>query len=423
VEESVRHILRERERYRLMTDMNAQLSQSLPLLREKFWLRAIRDGIEPTGNLGEQLSFLGIDLALAGKYCVFVIGVDDWSAVLESMSERDRQLISFALLNISQEIVDRTYRGYAFEHRQGEFVCVLALSTEADEDGLYATLNEIRQTVADLLKLSVTIGIGRPVSELRQLPSSYDMAMEALGQKLILGKNRIIMIDRVQDDADPYYRLHPQQVAQLTSCVRAGNAEQTARLLDALYEELIGRPQSTLRHFQKLYLQLLLIGSNALIGTSGYGDDPSTDENRLWAELSKLETAEDMHRLLIDYFMRACEIGREKRNDKSRSVIEDIKRIVEEQYGDPELTIQRIADRIYLTSTYVSLIFKQETGQTVNEYLTHVRMEHAKRLLTQTRNKLYDISEAVGYTDGSYFTKQFKKQTGLTPKEFRERPI
>jgi|HigsolmetaAR203D_1030402.scaffolds.fasta_scaffold01278_4 two-component system response regulator YesN len=425
IDKTVRQIKEERNRSKLMADMNARLSQSLPLLREKFWIRAIRDGLESSENLHEQLAFLDIRLPQAGKFCVFVISIDDWPTVSESMSERDRQLLSFALLNITQEIVERNRQGYAFEHLPGQFVCVLALSSEADEDGLFVLLDEIRQTIAELLKLSVTIGIGRPVAGLRQLPVSFGSAVEAVNQKFLLGKNRVIMIDHLHADAEPYFKLLPQQTAQLASYVRAGNAEQTRELLDRLFEDLKARPQSTLRHFQLVCLQLLLIGTNVLteLNLNGNGKDPSMDEHELWTELFKLETAAEMHDFLQGYFEKVCGKIKAKRSEQSRSVIEEIRRIILERYADPNLTIQSIADRIYLTSTYVSLIFKQETGQTINEYLTGVRMEQAKRMLLNSKAKLYEICQAVGYTDASYFTKQFKKYTGLTPKEFREKPI
>jgi two-component system response regulator YesN len=66
------------------------------------------------------------------------------------------------------------------------------------------------------------------------------------------------------------------------------------------------------------------------------------------------------------------------------------------------------------------LLFKQETGETINEYLTKVRIEKAKELLSDPRNKFYEVCYTVGYSDPSYFSKLFKKYTGLTPSAFRD---
>lgn len=70
---------------------------------------------------------------------------------------------------------------------------------------------------------------------------------------------------------------------------------------------------------------------------------------------------------------------------------------------------------------YLCLLFRQTTGTTINHYLTTVRMEKAKELLMDLSNKLYDVSYAVGYMNPSYFSRQFKKYTGLLPSEYREK--
>ncbi|MDD3659301.1 MAG: helix-turn-helix transcriptional regulator, partial [Lachnospiraceae bacterium] len=74
-----------------------------------------------------------------------------------------------------------------------------------------------------------------------------------------------------------------------------------------------------------------------------------------------------------------------------------------------------------LSSSYVCTLFKSETGQTLNQYLTDYRIEKAKKLLQDPRYKITDISEKVGYTDGNYFGKTFKRTVGLSPSEYREK--
>ncbi len=68
-------------------------------------------------------------------------------------------------------------------------------------------------------------------------------------------------------------------------------------------------------------------------------------------------------------------------------------------------------------------VFKQVTGSTINQYITHVRIEAAKNMLEDTSVKLYDIGFLIGYVEPSYFSKIFKKMTALTPKEYRQMMI
>jgi two-component system, response regulator YesN len=65
-------------------------------------------------------------------------------------------------------------------------------------------------------------------------------------------------------------------------------------------------------------------------------------------------------------------------------------------------------------------VFKKETGKTINDYLNEYRIEKSKELLKNRGVKLYEVSHNSGYNDVKYFTKTFKKFTGITPSEYRE---
>jgi len=76
---------------------------------------------------------------------------------------------------------------------------------------------------------------------------------------------------------------------------------------------------------------------------------------------------------------------------------------------------------VYLTPSYLSRLFKQETGVTITDYLINVRIEQAKNLLRSRPDlKTYEVGEQVGYPDSAYFTKLFKRIVGMTPNEYRQ---
>ena len=92
-----------------------------------------------------------------------------------------------------------------------------------------------------------------------------------------------------------------------------------------------------------------------------------------------------------------------------------------QKYMNETLSVKDISDHVFLSTSYVCTFFKNETGQTLNQYLTEYRMEKAKQLLSDPRYKITDISSRVGYSDGNYFGKSFKKYTGFSPSEYREK--
>lgn len=86
-----------------------------------------------------------------------------------------------------------------------------------------------------------------------------------------------------------------------------------------------------------------------------------------------------------------------------------------------DLSLTSLADSVHLSSSYLSRLFKKETGVTVTDYITAERMEKARQLLEQTDQSIESITQQVGYPTHHYFTKRFKQRFGVTPKEYRQK--
>ena len=92
--------------------------------------------------------------------------------------------------------------------------------------------------------------------------------------------------------------------------------------------------------------------------------------------------------------------------------------IIEAQYAQP-ITLRDLAEELHFSPGYLSVRIKQQIGMNFSEYLLHVRMREARRLLVQTDEKIAEIARKVGYTDQFYFSRLFKRATGRTPSEYR----
>jgi len=86
---------------------------------------------------------------------------------------------------------------------------------------------------------------------------------------------------------------------------------------------------------------------------------------------------------------------------------------------DKKLDLQTVADHLYISTWYLCKVFKNELNNSFVQLLNEIRIQEAQRLLTESNKKVYEICELVGYIDVPYFTKTFKKYTGLTPNQYR----
>ena len=104
-------------------------------------------------------------------------------------------------------------------------------------------------------------------------------------------------------------------------------------------------------------------------------------------------------------------------------VVFQIKEFLHQNYSLPTLSVPDVSEHVHLSSSYVCTLFKNETGLTLNQYLTDYRIKMSKRLLADPRYKIADISSKVGYSDGNYYSKTFRKIVGLSPSEYREKML
>ena len=103
-----------------------------------------------------------------------------------------------------------------------------------------------------------------------------------------------------------------------------------------------------------------------------------------------------------------------------RTLIRDCIRYIEEHYPE-EIRLDNLADRAYLSPEYFSKVFKRLTSQTPIEFINSVRLDKAKQLLASSALPVTDIAYRTGFHDSNYFSRQFKKSTGLTPGDYRKR--
>lgn len=86
-----------------------------------------------------------------------------------------------------------------------------------------------------------------------------------------------------------------------------------------------------------------------------------------------------------------------------------------------DLHLNQIAEELFVTSNYLSRLFRQETGQSFSDYISHMRMKKSCELLSNGTLKIYQIGEAVGCPNPRYFSEWFQKQKGMSPGEYRAR--
>lgn len=109
----------------------------------------------------------------------------------------------------------------------------------------------------------------------------------------------------------------------------------------------------------------------------------------------------------------------EQQLEAPSDLLSTIKAYVQEHLDDPGLNRQRLADEIHINPDYMSDLFHKKAGVSLVSYINELRMRTAKRLLSTTTLSLQQIAARVGFSNSSYFHRQFKKSVGMTPQQYR----
>ncbi|WP_336774604.1 response regulator [Paenibacillus sp. MMO-58] len=205
--------------------------------------------------------------------------------------------------------------------------------------------------------------------------------------------------------------------ASLIAAVQAGDAERAGQLLDDWFSGM--RQERIERNYAvRAVIQLLSVLEQhfASLMVGPLRDQMLADH---WKELSSLPTIAHYHAYALRFCKELLKAAAERDLDRHQSVAEQIMKLIAERYHLP-LTVEDIAKEVYLSPNYVRTIFKEKTGETILDYLTRIRMNHAAELLKDRSLKVRDIAHRVSYENVSYFCSVFQKHKGSTPNEYRK---
>ena len=152
-----------------------------------------------------------------------------------------------------------------------------------------------------------------------------------------------------------------------------------------------------------------------------YGSIDGTGEADLNKDVEKMYMTTDFQSLtgLVEVAIDRLAACFEDKSQTGHKEVEIVKQYIYRNYGS-ELGIDMLADMVYLAPSYLSTVFKKETGQNLSKFIKSYRMERARDMLENSMAKIVDIGAMCGYQNVSYFCSSFREFYGVSPQKFRE---
>lgn len=152
-----------------------------------------------------------------------------------------------------------------------------------------------------------------------------------------------------------------------------------------------------------------------------FQENQFSGERRLEHEIERLYNCRNIMEILevTEDNIKEYEAFLDRSMSSSRNEVAAVKNYIYQHYEE-DLNLEMLAEKVYLSSGYLSFIFKKETGMNLNRYIRVFRMEKAKELLCSTNMKVAQVSEHVGFANVSYFCRSFREYYGSSPESYRK---
>lgn len=312
-------------------------------------------------------------------------------------------------------IFDRALEGRAFLFKADSEDELLAYQKEY--------LGDVKEVFSSYMNLRYFGGIGTPVNRLREIPASFEDASHAFAHRYLVAESCILdssllMQEGAAEQED--FRIsavNPEQIdrTKMQEFLRTGDLDEVVYFVDEFFGKLDGGAMKSRIFRQYITMDAYFSIVDFLKGLGLQKDEieaPDQDSSILQDEKSAMD-------YIVRIMEKALVLREKKASSRYEDVVSEVIHYIEDNYAQEELSLNLLASHVNFSPNHLSMIFSQQTGQTLIRYLTDYRMNRAKELLRCSSKKSSVISMEVGYKDPHYFSYLFKKTQGMTPTQYR----
>lgn len=312
-------------------------------------------------------------------------------------------------------IFDRALEGRAFLFKADSEEELLAYQKEY--------LGDVKEVLSGYANLRYFGGIGTPVNRLREIPASFEDASHAFAHRYLVAESCILDSSLLMQEGAAEHEdfrisaVNPEQIdrAKMQEFLRTGDLDEVVYFVDEFFGKLDGGAMKSRIFRQYITMDAYFSIVDFLKGLGLQKDEieaPDQDSSILQDEKSAMD-------YIVRIMEKALVLREKKASSRYEDVVSEVIHYIEDNYAQEELSLNLLASHVNFSPNHLSMIFSQQTGQTLIRYLTDYRMNRAKELLRCSSKKSSVISMEVGYKDPHYFSYLFKKTQGMTPTQYR----
>lgn len=401
-------------------ELEKQLLSNMPVMREKFVHKLLVGGIPDRKALERTARQLSVDVNLP-VYYVLIVRTDNYAdLILETNNSiMDLSLYKLTIKTIVLKQFEKQFAVYFTEIDENNLVFLLGGDFQERDikSVIDPVINKVTEKIEHMIDLQLTIAVSTGYNDIMDTGMIYIKTKTALNQHYPRRYNHVLYMDRIEETEDIFYTPSNEELTFIENYIRAGNFSKVSGFLNSFKENLNRNPNFTFESIVRFYDRILDIAVNVLNEKCGSSQSFFHENPNLFSELYNKSDFLELH----VYANGILQEITGQINDLNNINIH-IQHAIEFIHNNFKrcISLDEVAESLNINSSYLSRIFKDITGSTFTEYINKKRIEESKMLLADSRIKISDISQLVGYNTPQSFYKYFKKYTGITPNEYRQ---
>lgn len=292
-----------------------------------------------------------------------------------------------------------------------------ALSVPANENQDFSEIfTSLNRELERTMELSASMAVSGRGHSARDIPFLYTESLNIRAYRFLFGHGRLITANDIENQGSAKFDYPNEIEKRLLSSLFGGKSEE----IPQIYNEFVAAVRTyAVEEIRLSFLLLAYAIKSASEKSTVETTSISLDFDKFARRLQSIETINGVHEMFRQLFEEIT--GKQQVHSKKRyeALIAQVKSYVQENYHRCDLSMNQISDHVNMSAAYLGRLFKQVTGVTFTEYLTEFRLDHACRLLREDSMTVNEISDAVGFTNSSYFYIIFKKNLICTPNQYR----
>lgn len=410
--------------------MRKMYEKNLPFIKEKLLYNLLFGYCNDSEASIAQAESLGMKV---NDFLLGLIEIDEYTkgepktdGKTESEADNDiadSNLYQFGIISTLQEVFSEKYEvlSVPITGKRIAFLLRLPENEEPSQEEVNSKCTYLQKIVQDCFDFTISLAVSTKGQGYKQLCEKLKECKEALEVKFYLGSNSVIFYSDLGTffKYSDYSELTEQQ-QKLIDNVKSGNEDEVVSCFKSLTQIVNNFGSSDKEYIKNFYFNTILLMNSIRTTVSGIDKQPNeTALSNLYHMVEKCDNLSDLNNVLENAVRQTVGKVHDFNNNNLKLLLRRAIDYIENHYAE-EVTLNQVADKLYVSNYYLSRMFKKELGVNFIDYLNELRINKAKNLLADAKYKTYEVAEAVGVPNSHYFSKLFRRYVGMTASEFRE---